>query len=264
MIVLAGIGLFTVSWFLDSYTQHDEFLEVPSFEGFHFSELDGYISDKDLMYEITDSVYDPNQARGVILEQVPAAGQKVKPGRKIYLTMNSVTPPSIILPELRDYTVRQVVMKIETYGLKIDSLMYKPADCDNCVIGVLYEGKEIEAGTEIEKGKAITLVIGEGIGTEKVGIPKLYALGFNEARDKLNSLGLNLGFVDYDTSVVNGDDSLAAFVYQQSPTYDTVNVVRKGTAFDLKMTLDSNKLPVFELPMADSLIENVGEEGNEQ
>jgi beta-lactam-binding protein with PASTA domain len=254
MLLVVGAGVLGVSVFLDTFTKHDEFVEVPDFAGFHYSEVDEYISDKNLRFEITDSIFNPKMERGIVLEQLPHSGELVKPNRKVYLTINSVTPPSVILPELRDITVRQVVSKIETYGLKVDSLIYKPAECDNCVIGVVFEGEEIEPGTRIEKGKSISLIIGEGIGTQKVDIPYLYKLRLADVRTLLNSKGLNMGFPEYDSTILNKEDTLNAFVYKQEPAYDTNNTVRQGRAFDLFFTLDSNKLEGLELNIADTII----------
>jgi beta-lactam-binding protein with PASTA domain len=257
MLLLTLGGVYGVTIFLDSYTKHDEFIEVPDFEGFHYSEVNDYIADKGLRFEIVDSIFNPNKEGGIVLEQIPRKGEQVKPNRKIYLTINSVTPPSVILPELHDITVRQVVSKIETYGLKIDSLIYKPAECDNCVIGVLFEGKEVDSGTRIEKGKSISLIIGEGIGMEKVNVPYLYKLSLNEVRELLNAQGLNVGFYEYDSTIVNVDDSANAFVYKQIPGYDTLSKVRQGRAFDLFLTLDSNKVEGIELMVSDTnLIQN--------
>lgn len=250
LIVLAGV--FGVSMFLDSYTKHDVFVEVPDFKGFHYTEIESYVSDKDLRYEITDSIFDPMQPGGIVLEQIPHSGELVKPNRKIYLTINSVIPPSVILPELRDITVRQVVSKIESYGLKVDSLIYKPAECDNCVIGVVFEGNEVQPGTRIERGKSISLIIGEGIGTQKIEIPYLYRLSLSEVRNKLNTVGLNVGFFEYDESILTEEDTLNAFVYNQVPRYDSNNSVRQGKAFDLYFTLDSNKVEFKQLVVADT------------
>lgn len=252
MLVVAAGGVFVVSYFFDSYTQHDEFVEVPDFNGFHYTELESFINDKDLDFEVSDSIFDSEQPRGVVLEQQPAAGANVKPGRKIYLTINSVIPPSVLLPELKDYTVRQVVNKIPTYGLKIDSIIYKPAECDNCVIGVLFEGSEIETGTQIEKGKSITIIVGEGIGKQRVNIPYLYWLSYSEAKEKLNTLGLNIGFVAFDETVTNEMDSNNAFVYLQVPIFDSLKLVRQGQAIDLNFTIDSNKMSEIKLMQLDT------------
>lgn len=257
MIVLVFIGIYAVSVFLDSYTKHDEFIEVPEFEGFHYTEIDEFISDKDLRFEITDSIFDPKKPGGVVVEQIPNSGELVKPNRKIYFTINSVVPPSVILPELRDITVRQVMSKIETYGLTVDSLVYKPAECDNCVIGVLYKGKEVLPGERIVKGGSISLVIGEGIGSERIPVPYLYKMHFNEVRSFLNEKGLNLGYFEYDTTVKTMQDTMDAFVFMQNPKYDTTGEVRKGQAFELFFTLDSNKIEVMELIVTDSnMIQN--------
>jgi beta-lactam-binding protein with PASTA domain len=251
LLVVLG-GIFGVSIFLEDYTKHDEFIEVPAFEGFHYSEIGAFISDKGLRFEITDSIFNPNEPKGIVLEQIPMAGDFVKPNRKVYLTINSVVPPSIVLPELRDITVRQVVSKIETYGLKVDSLIYKPAECDNCVIGVLHNGEEVLPGTRIEKGSSLSLVIGEGIGSEKLPIPYLYKHTLAEIRAALNSHGLNVGYYEFDTSIYSREDSINAFVFRQTPSYDTTKMVRQGQAFELFFTLDSNKVEGMELVIGDT------------
>ncbi|MFT4752516.1 MAG: hypothetical protein ACI85Q_000047 [Salibacteraceae bacterium] len=247
MLIIVIGAIFGVSVFLNDYTKHDEFVEVPAFEGFHYSEVDGFISDKDLSYEISDSIFDPFKPRGIVLEQLPKAGELVKPNRKVYLTINSVVPPSILLPELRDITVRQVLSKIETYGLKVDSLIYRPAECDNCVIGVIHNGAEVLPGTRIEKGSSVSLVIGEGIGSERIAIPYLYKRTLAEVRVLLIASGLNVGYYEFDTTTQTNADSLKAFLYRQIPAYDTINEVRQGQAFELFFTLDSNKIHQIEL-----------------
>lgn len=252
MLAIVVLAVFGVSLFLNDYTKHDDFVEVPSFEGFHYSEIDEFISDKQLRFEISDSVFNPSEPGGIVLEQLPHAGENVKSNRKVYLTINSVVPPSILLPELRDITVRQVVSKIETYGLKVDSLIYKPAECDNCVIGVIHKGKEVLPGTRIEKGSSLSLIIGEGIGSEKIPVPYLYKLNLAQVKELLYSRGLNVGYYEYDTSAVNELDSINAFVYRQNPVYDTNNEVRQGQAFELFFTLDSNKVEGIELIVSDS------------
>ncbi len=252
MIVIAFVGVFGVSIFLDDYTKHDEFIEVPNFIGFHHAEIETFISDKNLRFEISDSVFAPQKQGGIVLEQIPAAGELVKPDRKVYFTINSVVPPSVILPELRDITVRQVMSKIETYGLTVDSLIYRPAECDNCVIGVLYKGEEVLPGKRIVKGGSISLIIGEGIGTERLAVPYLYMKKFDEVRGFLNSKGLNLGYYEFDTTINTLDDSMNAFVFKQTPTFDTVSMVRQGQAFELFFTLDSNKIEGMELIVSDS------------
>lgn len=252
MVVLVFIGVFGVSVFLDSYTKHDEFVKVPSFEGYHYSEMADFISNKELRFEITDSIFDPNKPGGVVLDQLPKAGELVKTNRKVYVTINSVVPPSVILPELRDITVRQVMSKIETYGLKVDSLIYKPAECDNCVIGVLYENEEVLPGDRIVKGGAISLIIGEGIGSERVPVPYLYFKKLSVVKDYLNARGLNLGYYEYDTTIKTQEDTMNAFVFKQNPKYDTTTLVRQGQAIELFFTVDSNKIEVMELIVTDS------------
>lgn len=252
MLAIIICGIVAVASYLDLYTQHNVRVEVPNLKGFHYTEVANFVADKNLYAVVSDSVFNPARPRGVVLEQNPSEGQAVKPGRKIYLTINSVEVPSISLPELKDYTLRQVVRKVETYGLKIDSILYRPAECDNCVIGVMYQGKDVDAGARIPKGSGIWLMVGEGFGVEKVTIPRLVTQSAISIKGKLNSLGLNVGFVKYDSTVKSAADSLAAFVYQQYPAFDSAMKVRVGTAFDLYFTIDSNKLEALQLLPIDS------------
>lgn len=247
MVLLVIGSILGVASYLDKYTNHDVRIEVPNLKGYHYTEVKNLVADKDVYVFVSDSVFDANQPRGIVVEQNPAEGDKVKPGRKIYLTINSVEVPSITLPELKDYTVRQAVHKAETYGLKIDSMIYRPAECDNCVIGVMFDGSDIEAGKRIPKGSNIWLVVGEGFGVEKVKVPNLMAQPATQVKNTLMALGLNVGFVQYDSTIQTLDDSMSAFVYSQKPAYDSAAQVRLGTAFDLYFTVDSNKIDTLQL-----------------
>lgn len=252
MLLFAVMGIVGVAKYLNSYTNHDVRVEVPNFNGFHFTEVANFVADKELHVFISDSVFDPDKPRGVVIEQNPEALALVKPGRKIYLTINSVEVPSIVVPELKDYTVRQVVMKAETYGLKIDSMIYRPAECDNCVIGAMYNGKELATGDKVPKGSGIWLIVGEGFGVEKVAVPQLMGVNVAVVKAQLLAQGLNVGFVTYDSTIHTLVDSQNAFVYHQNPSFDSTAMIRLGTAIDLYFTVDSNKIDTLQLMPVDT------------
>ena len=83
--VISLILLFLVwlKW-LDIYTNHDEFIKVPNFNGIHLSEFDSLFNFYELKYEIIDSVFDQSKQKGVVINQDPLPNTDVKKNRKIY------------------------------------------------------------------------------------------------------------------------------------------------------------------------------------
>ncbi len=107
----AVIGLF---YWMDAYTEHDISVEVPDFLGVPIDEIDAFIDSTDVEYEIVDSLYSDEIPRGTVADQDPAAGYSVKRGRKVYLTVNAVMPQQVVLPDLRNLSLRQAKAILET------------------------------------------------------------------------------------------------------------------------------------------------------
>lgn len=58
------IGIFYwVYTFLEEYTQHNEFVEVPKLNGFQSDYIEEFMMDKNLRFEIYDSIYNPNNPK---------------------------------------------------------------------------------------------------------------------------------------------------------------------------------------------------------
>ena len=66
------------------------------------------LDSKDMQYQVIDSVYKPDKAPGMVMEQSPAAGSKIKSYRSIYITINAKMPPGVALPDVRDLSLRHV------------------------------------------------------------------------------------------------------------------------------------------------------------
>jgi eukaryotic-like serine/threonine-protein kinase len=159
IITLALIFFLLIKW-LSSYTEHGEYVKVPDFSNLKVVQLDEFIKDKEVTYEIIDSIYDPKQKTGIVLRQDPEPNMEVKHNRKVYLYVTGMVPPQIKMPKLIDRSERQARLIIETYGLKAGQNIEKKADCNGCVLAQLIDGKEIEPGQAVKKGSVVSLVIG--------------------------------------------------------------------------------------------------------
>jgi beta-lactam-binding protein with PASTA domain len=163
--------LFVVMWIiltlLDVYTRHGESVEVPDFKGIKIENLNNFIKDKKLRYRIIDSVYDPKAAKGIVVHQEPEKKIKVKENRTIYLYVTTLLPPQVVMPKLKDKSLRQAISMLETYGLKFGRAIPEADQCENCILEQEVKGKRIEPGTLISKGTVVDLQVGNGLAKEE-------------------------------------------------------------------------------------------------
>ena len=253
LLLISG-GLFATLSYLDSYTLHGQEIEVPELVGIHVTETDLAIQNKDqLLVEVSDSIFIKGKAGGTIIEQSPEAGKQVKQGRTIYLTLATNQPVKIKMPRLVDRSLRQATSILETYGLEVGEMVYKPDMCTNCILEQKMGGETIEAGARVRKGSVIDLVVGQGLGNELVMVPYLLEFNIEMARDLLQSKSLNLGAPLYDETVKTAEDSANALVYRQLPPFSQEPSVRMGASIDLFLTLDTNKVVHSVIPVLDSI-----------
>ncbi|MDR9399400.1 PASTA domain-containing protein [Salibacter sp.] len=254
--ILFTIGIiYGTMIYLESYTRHGVTVEVPDLSGYHHTEATPLLEKQDLHSIISDSIYVAEEPPGTIVDQNPNALTEVKPGRKIYLTINTQNPPQVVLPALNDLTLRQAQSRIITYGLKIDTLIYRPSECTNCIVGAQLRDRELKPGDKVDKGTAISLIVGSGESDEVIPIPALYGQSLEQAKKFLNSKGLNIGIVQYDEKVDSEEDTMSAVIYNQFPAYDTnrQEMINLGRSMDVFLTTDSTKIPEFELIEQDSI-----------
>jgi len=253
-ILLIGGGLYATLVYLDDYTKHGEELEVPELVGFHISETDLAITDKESFFtEISDSIFIKGKIGGTVIEQHPRAGKQVKQGRTIYLTVAANQPTKIKMPNLVDRSLRQATSILETYGLEVGKMEYKADMCMNCILEQKLDDEEIQAGTRIRKGSVIDLVVGQGLGSVLVEVPYLLEFNVEMATNLLQSKSLNVGAPLFDETVKTAEDSIHAVVYKQLPPFNQEPTVRMGSAIDLFLTLDTNKVVHSVIPVLDSI-----------
>ena len=157
-ILICVITLFV----LDSYTRHGTEVVMPSFVGMDSNELlNKEAVSKDYIIVVSDYLYDRNSPQGTVLKQDPHAGEMVKKGRKVYVTVASNTPPKVVMPQLQDVSLRQAEIMLKAIGLELAPVIYKASPYENAVLEQLYRGRVILPGTEVNTGETITLVVGK-------------------------------------------------------------------------------------------------------
>lgn len=255
LLLLVVVIMFSVDKLLDNYTNHGQSISVPSLEGLTENEVATLLADKELRYEILDSIFIDKKPKGVVVDQNPKAEALVKKNRKIYLTLTKINPPKISLPDVIGMSQRLAVAKIESYGLKV-KIQYKPSQHQGNVIDYLVKEERIKPNAKIALGSTITIVVGTGKGDGEVLVPYLLNLAFDEAEKQIQVSALSLGLEIYDESCKNAIDSANAKVYKQTPHYGAESVLNIGSAVDIYLTCDTNKIKIQKTSLDSSIIDN--------
>lgn len=220
--ILGAVVLFLVlavgaGFLLKLMTNHGKEITVPDLTNMSVSEARYTAGLQNLRIEVTDSVYIRRMGRGMVYSQNPKAGSSVKKGRRIILTINSVNPKKVQMPNLVGYSMRQAKAELNSRGLNLDKLLYVEDMATNNVLRQMFRGREIEAGTMIESGADITLIVGLNPDDNQTYIPDVVGLKYMRAVDAIHDNSLNIRSLKFDKTVDSYADSLDAVVYRQGP-----------------------------------------------
>lgn len=251
-VVFAVVIVFLTMQALKIYTHHGESYPVPDFSGITEQEALAMAQNMNVMVEIVDSVYSNDAPPGVVVDQFPTAGSRVKAKRIVSLIINSKMPEQVALPQLTNISVRQATVWAENSGLKVGQITYEQSEYNDLVLKVTAGHDEIFPGDMLNKGDSINLVIGRMYGTSEVPLPDLKGLTQDEAQEQLVRYMLTMGVVVYDNSVITGQDSLSAQIWRQSPSPDITRSIYTGSSVDIWVSVDSSR---FQLEEEQFLIE---------
>lgn len=162
MIIVVALALFGVLKGLDIYTRHGEAVVVPNVKGMGVAEAEKLFRNQGLSCIVSDSSYVKNLPAGCILDYNPSAGQKVKEGRTIYLTINTLSTPLQAVPNVADNSsMRQAQARLLASGFKLAENQYIPGEKD-WVYGVKYKGHTLTNDEQVPVGATLTLIVGDG------------------------------------------------------------------------------------------------------
>ena len=168
-MVLVGIALCIGLWmWMVRYTMHGESVEVPEVKGMMLGDAEYALSELDLVMVVVDSAYVRQQPAGIVLEQKPASGSRVKSGREIYLTINQKQTPTNTIPDIAgNCSRREAEARLRALGFKIGPMEFVPGDPD-WVIALKVNGREVYTGERVPCDAPVVLVIGNSnVGSEE-------------------------------------------------------------------------------------------------
>lgn len=163
MVLFVMAAIFGGLWLVDDYTLHGKYVEMPDLSGQNLKVAVRKLESLGLRGEVSDTGYVERLPGDVILDQSVRSGARIKPGRWIYLTVNSAEVRQVALPAdiAGNCSMREAEMKLRARGFRIGPPELVLGD-KNWVYEIKVNGRVVSPGTMVSVKAPITLVVGDG------------------------------------------------------------------------------------------------------
>lgn len=224
LIGLVGIALIIALYIgLKIGTRHGNTIAVPNYLGMSVDDVRAHAKREGLEIVVRDSVFDSDVAGGVVVDQLPKLSTKrtvtVKPGRKIYVTINAYNRRMVDVPYVAKQTLRQALNQLERAGLSVEKLNYEPnLTSTDYVVRQSIEGREITPSTaaKVPYATGVTLGVTYRRDEQYTVVPRLVGMRLSQAKSTVWDRGLNIKEIVYDATVTDFKQRREAKVYKQS------------------------------------------------
>ena len=167
--VVAFLGILIVSLSLAIFTKHGRHQTVPGVENMSYTEAIETLTDKGLRVEIRDSIYHEEMKPGYVIEQFPKRGSVVKPGRKIFLYINTVHPKEVVIDDtdrpgenaMRNISSRQGIARLEELGFKNIRIIKVLGETDR-IVRVTANGRVVKTMMKVPVTARIVVEVSDG------------------------------------------------------------------------------------------------------
>lgn len=160
VVLLLCLG---VKFGLDLYTHHGEGIPVPDIKGMTYQKARLLLEEEGLTILVSDSGYVKTMPAECVLAQSPDVGTKVKKGHAVYVTVNSPSSPTLVIPDIVDNSsYREAEAKLMAMGFHLTEPQKVVGEKD-WVYGVVCRGRRVSNGDRVSIDFPLTLMVGSGI-----------------------------------------------------------------------------------------------------
>lgn len=250
VLLVLGLGVYFVvdGLIMPNYTRHDVAVRVPDVESRSFEQAKSEMQEKGLEVRREVGRYNPNVAEGVVVDQTPLPTTTVKPGRRIYLTVNSGKVPMVKMPDLGGVSVREAENRVSSAGLTVGRVQPDsvPSPYPNTITR-----QAPPPGDSVRRGTTVDLWYSTGLGNTRVEVPNVVGRTVADARQVLLNQKLRSVVVDTTGSASDSTRGGAAPLQtaRQAPQFvrrqgrAPGSRVRTGTQIRLFVTRDPGSIP---------------------
>ncbi|PEN12305.1 penicillin-binding protein [Longibacter salinarum] len=247
-IILVAFGFYFVfnSILMPSYTRHDASIQVPDVMDRPFEEAQETLRGRDLAVERQVGRFNPRVPQNEVVDQNPPPNSSVKPGRRVYLTVNSGTAPTVSVPDLTGTSLREARNRLTSLGLEVGQ---ERVDSIPSPYARTVTRQQPEPGDSLKKGSSVDIWYSQGLGDEQVVVPNVQGLRVDVAkgrllRQKLRSVVIDATADDSETDEEPSDDQVEENnLWVRNQSLEPGRRVASGREVRLFATPDSTAVP---------------------
>lgn len=190
LILLVGAGYMLVDRvIMPSYARHNVAITVPNVNELPIEEAQLQLEALNLQAQVESGRYNPNLPRNIVVDQNPKANMSVKPGRRVYLTINTGSTPEVTVPSIEGISLTEAQNQLFAAGLRAEKSDIRPDS-------IPFKYKNIVTrqypapGTVLEEGSRVRIWYSTGLGNNYSTVPNVVGMTVREARRTLLSLKL--------------------------------------------------------------------------
>lgn len=180
---------------MPAYTNYDEGVTVPNVTKLALTEADSLLISYGLRFEVSERRSNSAYPADYVIDQTPSASEIVKPNRKIYLTVNTVSTPKVDVPEVVNLSLRNAKIQLQNYGLVVGTVSYESSRFKSSVLR-----QSVPAGKTVPKGTVVNLAVSDGLGEKMVAVPNIIGERLAKAQQMLRTAGLRVGEIQFQPS----------------------------------------------------------------
>ncbi|MFH1278204.1 MAG: PASTA domain-containing protein [Candidatus Eisenbacteria bacterium] len=196
---------------------------VPDLSGLPFEEATRNLEKEGLYLAVEREEPHTEIDSGAVIRQLPAAGEKVKQGRRIAVTL-SAGPQRRVVPELAGERVRQARIALSGVGLGVESVTHVPHE--RVERDVVIASSPV-AGSPAVTGEKVQLLVSLGPEPSRYLLPDLRGESLDDVRRHLRLFELPLSRVSYRSD----EKAPPGVVLEQTP--DPGSRVDRETSLEL-------------------------------
>lgn len=177
---------------MPSYTNYNEGVTVPDVTKLSLEEAEELLTSYGLRHEIAERRANQAFPADYVIDQMPLPADIVKPNRKIYLTVNTASRPTVEVPEVENLSLRNAEIQLQNYGLQVGTINYESSRFKNVL------RQSIPPGEVVDRGSVVDLSVGDGLGEESVEVPDIIGMNLSEVQQELNEAGFRIGEIRFE------------------------------------------------------------------
>ena len=228
MVVFFLIIAFGVMQWLKFYTHHGQKLEIPAYHDQHLNAATIDAKKNSFQIVVNDSVHIVGKPGGLIQNQNPGPGSKVKQGRKIYVTITKYVADEVDISGIKlygeDYELKKRELNRKGIATSIKSWVYHGV-YEEGSISEVWQGNRKLIGLNIQpdaesliisKGSRLDFVLNRSSGGF-VDVPEITGMSLSQASFLLSAHNLSIGSIKNESGQIVIDHDDAEIIEQSEP-----------------------------------------------